>query len=52
MVAEKFGAETRQHIQEMTRTRLRRALLENNNSSQLRPAPPPNSGSPFSIVSP
>ena len=51
MVMEKFGAETRQHIQEMTRTRLRRALLENGNSSELRPAPPPAPGSPFSIVS-
>jgi len=29
----------------------RRALLENSNSSQLRTAPPPNPGSPFSIVS-
>jgi len=37
---EKFGAETRQHIQEMTRTRLRRGLLENSNSTQLTPRPP------------
>jgi anaerobic magnesium-protoporphyrin IX monomethyl ester cyclase len=49
MVMQKFGAETRQHIQEMTRTRLRRALLENNNSSQLltsRPPPGPQNGDP------
>jgi hypothetical protein len=51
MVTEKFGAETRQHIQEMTRTRLRRALLENSNSSELRTAPPPDLASPFRIVS-
>jgi radical SAM superfamily enzyme YgiQ (UPF0313 family) len=51
MVTEKFGAETRQHIQEMTRTRLRRALLENSNSSELRTVPPPDLASPFRIVS-
>jgi radical SAM superfamily enzyme YgiQ (UPF0313 family) len=50
MVSEKFGADTRRHIQEMTRTRLRRALLETQGPAQLRTAPPVADG-PFNIVS-
>ena len=51
MVTEKYGIETRRHIEEMTRTRLRRALLENGDSNGLRPVPSPDTASPFSIVS-
>jgi anaerobic magnesium-protoporphyrin IX monomethyl ester cyclase len=50
MISGKYGMETRRHIEEMTRTRLRRALLENAISGELRAAPPGQS-SPFSIVS-
>lgn len=39
-VAEKFGSETRRHIEEMTRTRLRRSLLESGIPGELRTAPP------------
>jgi radical SAM superfamily enzyme YgiQ (UPF0313 family) len=51
MVTEKYGIETRRHIEEMTRTRLRRALLENGDANGLRPVPSPDTASPFSIVS-
>lgn len=51
MVTRQYGIETRRHIEQMTRTRLRRALLENGETSGLRPAPPPERASPFSIVS-
>src|SRR5439155_10679596 len=40
MVSDKFGMETRRHIEEMTRTRLRRALLEKHNPGELRTPPP------------
>jgi hypothetical protein len=52
MVTMKFGLETRQHIEEMTRTRLRRKLLEAPQiSDNLRgPAPPPAAPSPFSVL--
>lgn len=49
MVSRMFGAETRRHIEEMTRTRLRRALLETQGPAQLR-TPLPVVESPFNIV--
>jgi anaerobic magnesium-protoporphyrin IX monomethyl ester cyclase len=49
MVAGKFGNDTRLHLEQMTRTRLRRALLENDNCSGLRTGP--HATNPFSIVS-
>jgi len=51
MVTGKYGIETRRHIEAMTGTRLRRALLERGDSHELRPAPSPERASPFSIVS-
>ena len=51
MVTEKYGMETRRHIEEMTRTRLRRAVLERETPGGLRTPPPPDPASPFSIVS-
>ena len=59
MVNRKFGLDTRRHIEEMTQTRLRRKLLEGSNgegngsngAATLRPATPPESSAPFSILS-
>ena len=51
MVTSKFGAETRRHIEQMTVTRLRRALLENGGNGELRTMPAPDPNKPFSIVS-
>ncbi|HXK01599.1 MAG TPA: radical SAM protein [Verrucomicrobiae bacterium] len=50
MVSERFGRETRRHIEEMTRTRLRRALLESDVPGAVR-TPAFDSSGPFSIVS-
>jgi anaerobic magnesium-protoporphyrin IX monomethyl ester cyclase len=57
-VGRKFGPETRRHIEEMTRTRLRRKLLEEAGSdasgsipaSGLRTAGPAGSSTPFSVL--
>jgi radical SAM superfamily enzyme YgiQ (UPF0313 family) len=49
MVTQKFGAETRGHIEEMTRTRLRRALLEEGDTGRVR-TPGPITASPLSII--
>ena len=56
MVAEKFGVETKKHIEQMTKTRLRRGLLENGsgqnaNSTPLRNLVQPKTTSPCGIVS-
>jgi radical SAM superfamily enzyme YgiQ (UPF0313 family) len=60
MVSRKFGLDTRRHIEEMTRTRLRRKLLEgdggegqgSNGASGLRTASAAaDSSAPFSILS-
>jgi len=51
MVTDRFGIPTRQHIQDMTRTRLRRALLETGNPGGLRTPPPPGPAPSFTIVS-
>jgi radical SAM superfamily enzyme YgiQ (UPF0313 family) len=56
MVTEKFGGETRKHIEEMTRTRLRRKLLEGGNGSNsgatpLRTPVQSKLTSPFGIIS-
>jgi len=51
MVAEKFGRETRLHISDMTRTRLRRQILERESPGGLRGALRPDPANPFSIVS-
>jgi radical SAM superfamily enzyme YgiQ (UPF0313 family) len=51
MVTRQYGIETRRHIEEMTRTRLRRRLLEDGGANGLRPVPSPDTASPFSIVS-
>jgi radical SAM superfamily enzyme YgiQ (UPF0313 family) len=51
MVSGKFGVGTRRHIEEMTRTPLRRELLERAVTSALRTLPPPEAATPFSIVS-
>ena len=40
MVEQKFGLETRRHIEDMTRTRLRRALLETDGPGALRTGVP------------
>jgi anaerobic magnesium-protoporphyrin IX monomethyl ester cyclase len=50
MISEMFGAETRRHVEEMTRTRLRRALAETQGPAQLRTAIPAVE-TPFNIVS-
>jgi radical SAM superfamily enzyme YgiQ (UPF0313 family) len=50
MIAGKFGLETRRHIEDMTRTRLRRALLDNEVPGDLR-SMQSDRGNPFSIVS-
>jgi radical SAM superfamily enzyme YgiQ (UPF0313 family) len=51
MVSGKFGVGTRRHIEEMTKTPLRRELLERAVTSALRTLPPPEAATPFSIVS-
>lgn len=51
MVAGKYGQETLHHIREMTRTRLRRQLLENRDASGALRSSAASSGAPFSIVS-
>jgi len=55
LVDRKFGSDTRRHIEEMARTRLRRKLLEeaglSNGESTLRSAPAPEGQTPFSILS-
>jgi radical SAM superfamily enzyme YgiQ (UPF0313 family) len=50
MVTGKFGPATRQHIEEMTRTRLRRALLDQQLPGGLRTGAPAQA-SPFGILS-
>jgi anaerobic magnesium-protoporphyrin IX monomethyl ester cyclase len=50
MVSQQFGGTTLRHIQEMTRTRLRRALLNQEIPDGLR-TPPPRVTNPFGIVS-
>lgn len=50
MVTQKFGLNTRRHIEEMTRTRLRRSLLDHEIPGGLRAARP-DLKNPFSIVS-
>ena len=49
MVTRMFGTDTRRHIEEMTRTRLRREILERGDSGALRT--PPEPASPFSVIS-
>jgi hypothetical protein len=50
MVTKRYGIETRRHIEEMTRTRLRRELFEGDGISRFRPATAPNTANPFNIV--
>lgn len=51
MVTAKYGEETRHHIEEMTRTRLKRELLLAGDSGNLRGPTGPSSDSPLSILS-
>jgi hypothetical protein len=51
MVSGKFGEETRRHIEQMTATRLRRALLEQGNTGGLRTPSPSGPDTAFNILS-
>jgi len=50
MVTAKFGVETREHIETMTRTRLRRALLQDGKAGQPRTRPAASESVPFNIL--
>jgi anaerobic magnesium-protoporphyrin IX monomethyl ester cyclase len=51
MVSGKFGEETRRHIEQMTATRLRRAMLERASTGALRTPPPSSPGTALNILS-